>query len=181
MSFRKNADHLDFLKLLLSFYGQIPSPQVSKKFQDDVIPAVVKNSQNFLKNQGCKYISLLGVCWGGLVTQKIIATGKFQLCHALSKWTKRGRFFTYAFSPRRQFGLYGRSTKVILKMIRSRQWYLSMVYIMTKNFLQSHLPFFSLVMNLIVNKLLKLWKKSCGQITWVSFSIFLLRWILYDL
>ena len=74
---KKNADHLDFLKLLLSFYGQIPNPQASKKFQD-VIPAVVKNSQNFLKNQGCKYISLLGVCWGGLVTQKIISTGKFQ-------------------------------------------------------------------------------------------------------
>ena len=78
MSSKKNADHLDFLKLLLSFYGQIPNPQVSKKFQEDVIPAVVKNSQNFLKNQGCKYISLLGVCWGGLVTQKIISTGKFQ-------------------------------------------------------------------------------------------------------
>ena len=77
MSSKKNADHLDFLKLLLSFYGQIPNPQASKKFQD-VIPAVVKNSQNFLKNQGCKYISLLGVCWGGLVTQKIISTGKFQ-------------------------------------------------------------------------------------------------------
>jgi len=74
MLFEKNADHLDFLKLLLSFYGQIPNPQVSKKFQEDVIPAVVKNSQNFLKNQGCKYISLLGVCWGGLVTQKIIST-----------------------------------------------------------------------------------------------------------
>lgn len=71
MSSKKNADHLDFLKLLLSFYGQIPP---SKKFQEDVIPAVVKNSQNFLKNQGCKYISLLGVCWGGLVTQKIIST-----------------------------------------------------------------------------------------------------------
>ena len=79
MSSKKNADHLDFLKLLLSFYGQIPNPQVSKKFQEDVIPAVVKNSQNFLKNQGCKYISLLGVCWGGLVTQKIISTGKFQI------------------------------------------------------------------------------------------------------
>ena len=78
MNLQKNADHLDFLKLLLSFYGQIPNPQVSKKFQEDVIPAVVKNSQNFLKNQGCKYISLLGVCWGGLVTQKIISTGKFQ-------------------------------------------------------------------------------------------------------
>ena len=75
MSSKKNADHLDFLKLLLSFYGQIPP---SKKFQEDVIPAVVKNSQNFLKNQGCKYISLLGVCWGGLVTQKIISTGRFQ-------------------------------------------------------------------------------------------------------
>ena len=78
MNLLKNADHRDFLKLLLSFYGQIPNSQVSKKTQDDDIPAVVKKSQNFLKNQGCKYISLLGVCWGSLVTQKIISTGKFQ-------------------------------------------------------------------------------------------------------
>ena len=168
MSLRKNADHLDFLKLLLSFYGQIPSPQVSKKFQDDVIPAVVKNSQNFLKNQGCKYISLLGVCWGGLVTQKIIATGKFQYKYIMRFQNgQSGGVFHLRILTTEAFRavLYCRSTEIILKMIRLHQWYLSMVYIMTKNFLQSHLPYSLLAMNLIVNKLLKLWKKSCGQIT----------------
>ena len=88
------------MKLLLSFYGQIPNPQVSKKFQEDVIPAVVKNSQNFLKNQGCKYISLLGVCWGGLVTQKIISTGKFQYSHLHSIKVQRGMCVGALICPR---------------------------------------------------------------------------------
>ena len=55
-------------------------------------------------------------------------------------------------------------------MIPLHQWYLSMVYTMTKIFLQSHHHYSSLVTNHIANKHLKLWKRSCGPITQVCIS-----------
>ena len=58
-------------------------------------------------------------------------------------------------------------------MIPSHQWYLSMVYTMTKTFPQNHHHFSSLVTNHIANKHSKLWKRSCGQTTQVCSPFFL--------
>ena len=65
-----STNHLEFLNLLMSFSAAKPSKQFSP-------PLIIQNAVTFLRNQGCKYISLLGLCWGGQVTQKLASTGIF--------------------------------------------------------------------------------------------------------
>ena len=38
---------------------------------------VIRNAQSFLMKQGCKFISVVGLCWGGLIAQRILSLGKF--------------------------------------------------------------------------------------------------------
>ena len=37
---------------------------------------MIQNSKLFLQKQGCKYVSIVGICWGGLIVQKIMSTGR---------------------------------------------------------------------------------------------------------
>ena len=34
--------------------------------------------------QGCKFVSVVGLCWGGLIAQRILSLGKLELKKA--KW-----------------------------------------------------------------------------------------------
>jgi len=60
---------VDFLQLLATF-------QQNGNNQNEVIqvPQVIQNSKLFLQKQGCKYVSIVGICWGGLIVQKIMST-----------------------------------------------------------------------------------------------------------
>lgn len=65
------TSQIDFLQLLVNVHAQ---GNDAKKTPDVSVPAVIKNAQSFLMKQGCKYISVVGICWGGLIAQKILST-----------------------------------------------------------------------------------------------------------
>ena len=63
---------IEFLQLLVSVHA---NGKGAKETPDVSVPSVIKNAQSFLMKQGCKYVSVVGLCWGGLIAQKILSTG----------------------------------------------------------------------------------------------------------
>lgn len=60
---------IDFLQLLAHFHVNRENPSRV----DITVPTVIRNAQSFLMKQGCKFVSVVGLCWGGLIAQRILS------------------------------------------------------------------------------------------------------------